>query len=586
VSTMPKPKPIPITDGTRMVPPPEGWPEELSGQAFHGIAGKIVRAIEPHTEADPNAILIQLLIGFGNLIGRRAHIVNDGSRHYMNEFCVLAGRSGRGRKGTAWARALPALKAAEADWSTKRIESGLSSGEGLIEPVKDIEGEGAAAVDKRLLVVEPEFAAVLSAAGRQGNVLSPMIRNAWDTGLLQALTKSPTRATDAHISIIGHITNEELKEKLTKTEQANGFANRFIWICVRRKRKIGRRAKHAKPAELAPLYEQFAAAAQFARGVDEIDLAPDAEPIWEEFYDQLPDETPGIFGALTGRAEGHVTRLASIYALLDQSGVIRPAHLKAAIALWEFSERCVRFIFDKSTGTPVGDTIIAQLRARPEGMTRSDILGLFHRHRSTESIEQIIKSLAYRGHIRSERIATNGRPKEVWVLADREGQAPPELARALREMIPVYSDAAASELWRACRERAADCSAGEISHFVALQMAAIRAGKIHSPVAFILKSAPEWLGSAALAEYRAKQRPPSAPEEPRDIEAEIDNAHRTLGLYRQLLETATTEETRAIQQANISGISERLAALEQEREGEESTLKRKKRNKRNKASTT
>src|SRR3990172_4364551 len=89
VSTMPKPKPIPITDGTRMVPPPEGWPEELSGQAFHGIAGKIVRAIEPHTEADPNAILIPLLIVFRNLIGRRAHIVKDGSGHSKKEIWIL-----------------------------------------------------------------------------------------------------------------------------------------------------------------------------------------------------------------------------------------------------------------------------------------------------------------------------------------------------------------------------------------------------------------------------------------------------------------------------------------------------------------
>lgn len=585
MSTMPKSKPIPITDGTRMVPPPEGWPEELAAAAFHGIAGKIVRAIEPHTEADPNAVLIQLLIGFGNLIGRKAHIVNDGSRHYMNEFCVLAGRSGRGRKGTAWARALPALRAAEPDWVNKRIESGLSSGEGLIEPVKDVEGEGAAAVDKRLLVVEPEFAAVLSAAGRQGNVLSPMIRNAWDTGLLQALTKSPTRATDAHISIIGHITNEELKEKLTRTEQANGFANRFIWICVRRKRKIGRRAKHAKADELTPLYEQFAAAAQFASNVDEIDLAPESEHLWEEFYDSLPDETPGIFGALTGRAEGHVTRLASLYALLDQSAVIRPAHLKAGIALWEFSERCVRFIFGERTGTPAGDTILAHLRANPNGLTRNELRSLFHNHLTSEQTDQVLTSLVYRNLIRSERIGTNGRPRERWLLTNTSGVAPPELARALREMIPVYSDAAAGELWRACRERAADCTADEIAHFVALQMGAVRAGRIHAPVAFILKAAPEWLGGAALAEYRAKQAPAAPPNKPRDIEAEIDALHSRLTWYREMLEGATTEEVRTIQQANIESASQQLAELEREREGQKNTLKREKREKRGKAST-
>ena len=70
---------------------------------------------------------------------------------------------------------------------------------------------------------------------REGNTLSAIIRQAWDSGNLHPLTKnSPIRATDAHISIIGHITREELLRYLTETEQANGFANRFIWLMVYR----------------------------------------------------------------------------------------------------------------------------------------------------------------------------------------------------------------------------------------------------------------------------------------------------------------------------------------------------------------
>lgn len=543
-----------------MIPAPEGWPAELEPQAFHGVAGEIARTLEPHTEGDPNAILVQLLIGFGNLIGRSAHIVNDGSKHFMNEFCVLTGRSGRGRKGTSWARAVDALKAADADWAKRRIESGLSSGEGLIEPVKDKEGAEAETVDKRLLIIEPEFAGVLSAAGRQGNILSPMIRNAWDTGWLQALTKSPTCATDAHVSIIGHITNEELREKLTRTEQANGFANRFIWISVRRKRKISR--QNRQEPDMAPLYERFAAAAHFARSVGRLELAPETEPLWDEFYHQLPDETPGISGSLTGRAEGHVSRLSCIYALLDRSAVVRPEHLTAAIALWQFSERCVFHIFGQQTGTPVGDTILSQLKANPEGLTKNELHNLFNKHKTKEEMESILRSLAYRNLIQSSRVSTMGRPREVWVLANRDGQAPPELGRTLREMIPQYTDRQAEELWQACRLRAPDCTPEEIAHFVALQMPTIRTGKIHFPIAYLLSAAPPWFEGAALKEYRSQMKASAPDPTPEDREAEIDRYYDLLRIYQEQLTANPHSDVRAITEANIEGVQRRLNELE------------------------
>ena len=45
---------------------------------------------------------------------------------------------------------------------------------------------------------------------------------------------SPAKATGAHISIVGHITRDELRRLLTQTESANGFANRFCWLAVKR----------------------------------------------------------------------------------------------------------------------------------------------------------------------------------------------------------------------------------------------------------------------------------------------------------------------------------------------------------------
>jgi len=93
--------------------------------------------------------------------------------------------------------------------------------------------------DKRLMVVEEEFASTLRVMGREGSNLSPVIRKAWDGGKLTTMAKnSPATATDAHISIIGHITADELRRYLDRTECCNGFANRFLFLCVRRVRTL------------------------------------------------------------------------------------------------------------------------------------------------------------------------------------------------------------------------------------------------------------------------------------------------------------------------------------------------------------
>jgi hypothetical protein len=80
---------------------------------------------------------------------------------------------------------------------------------------------------RRLPALEPEFVSVLRSAGREISTLSPTLRSAWDGRPLQLLTRTaPARASEAHISLIGHITQTELRHHLTQIELANGLANR------------------------------------------------------------------------------------------------------------------------------------------------------------------------------------------------------------------------------------------------------------------------------------------------------------------------------------------------------------------------
>ena len=108
---------------------------------------------------------------------------------------------------------------------------GLASGEGVIAELRDDKNGKDEGRDKRLLLMEGEFAQVLRVLQRDGNTLSPILRNAWDSGNLRNMSKgSPLRATGCHISMIGHITRVELSRLLTANDTANGFSNRILWV--------------------------------------------------------------------------------------------------------------------------------------------------------------------------------------------------------------------------------------------------------------------------------------------------------------------------------------------------------------------
>ena len=51
------------------------------------------------------------------------------------------------------------------------------------------------------------------------------LRQAWDGSNLGTMTR---RATTPHISVVD-ISAVELRAELTRTDTANGFANRFLW---------------------------------------------------------------------------------------------------------------------------------------------------------------------------------------------------------------------------------------------------------------------------------------------------------------------------------------------------------------------
>jgi hypothetical protein len=141
--------------------------------------------------------------------------------------------------------------------------------------------------DKRILVVETEFASTLRVAARDGNTLSAVARQAWDRGDLRILTKnSPAAASDGHVSIMGHVTSDELLRYLTRTEMANGFANRFLWFLVRRSKRLPDGGL-VPGTEINRLAARLMQVLRAARDIEEVRRDDRASVLWREVYEDL-----------------------------------------------------------------------------------------------------------------------------------------------------------------------------------------------------------------------------------------------------------------------------------------------------------
>jgi hypothetical protein len=400
---------------------PTGWPDGMADEAMCGVAGDFVRTVEPWTESDPAALLVQLYVGFGNLIGSGPHLMVEKTRHGMNLFAGIVGDTAKARKGTSWDHAANTLGEVDPVWAKTRVESGLSSGEGLIAHVRDGTSPGDSGVaDKRVLAFEGDFSRILKAMSRTGNTLSPIMRKCWDSGDLRVITKnSPLRATGAHVSIIVQTVQFELDENLGPADIFGGLGNRFLWICARRSKFLPF-AGQVPADDLRDITDRLKNAADFARGIGRLKLSPKASELWAKEYMKLSTGESGQLGAMTSRAEPQVLRLAGICALMNESDEIQKKHLRAGLAIWDYSFASARYLFGGRSRVTLDEKLRRILQAAPAGLTRTEISAALNHHHTGDAIASALERLQEKEIATPQKQSTKGRTAERWLAVSKK----------------------------------------------------------------------------------------------------------------------------------------------------------------------
>lgn len=414
----------------RAAAPPFPVPDEAM---FHGLAGEIVNAIDPYTEACRPAVLVSLLSGIGAMMGRDAYVYAGFVRHPPSIWALLVGGTSIGAKGSADAAARLFLRAADSGFMLSRVLPSLSSGEGLIHQVRDAsEKEDKDGVpldegvtDKRLYVVLPEFRTVMAQAKREANILSSVLRDAWDSPDVLCIPNkgdNAARATGAHIAMMAHVTPGEFRRKVDPSEIAGGTLNRYLFIASRSSKDLPQQREF--PAEdLLAFAKRIREVVAYARGlrVKKIFRSEEAEELWVAKYPELKNPTrartedeEGIVASIVTRARPHVLRLALTYALLDQCDRIDVCHLKAALAVWEYSLASARWLFRDHGVEPE----LAKLRvfideAGPAGRTKTEITNVcFKKHKTERPIDELLASLG--DDYEECTLPTGGRSRKVY----------------------------------------------------------------------------------------------------------------------------------------------------------------------------
>jgi hypothetical protein len=410
------------------------WLPPAGPDLFDCYLGTLAERLDPHTEADPVGVMASLLATVGVHLGQGPHLPLGYERHPLVVWPMLIGATGSGKKGTAHNAAKALFLHADNEFVAANVHSGLSSGEGL-SSVFAVDTEEAAGKsrkprllpdnDCRLLAYEPEWASVMARMKREGNTLSAILRAAWEGGNLSTLNVDARVARHAHVGILAHITPKEFRAKVSASDMAGGTYNRFLPIAVAQSKFL----HNPTVADVRLMVELGASLAERlnqAQRFGAVGFTEAGELAWSRLYFEFgsgfTEDDPAE--EFISRAAPHCLRIAAIYAALDRTDRITPAHLAAAAALVRYSIASARAVLGRDTTNARLVEFIAQ--AGEEGRTRKDITTVHFKGNAARQgvdVAAVLARLTDAGQLRLARRppahGKGGKATEVYTVPDR-----------------------------------------------------------------------------------------------------------------------------------------------------------------------
>ncbi|MCZ2103545.1 MAG: DUF3987 domain-containing protein [Burkholderiales bacterium] len=435
---------------------------------LYGLVGDVARAGSDTTEANPYAIAANFIAFMGCAVGRGPFMAVGNTWHHARMFMLHIGRSGRGRKGDAVSligRIEHSLKALSKDATPQVHRGGLSSREGLVYLIHDGFTEGKTEVepilDKRLLVIESEFANVLHQGKREGNTLSAALRDCWDGVSMKPATKSSRLwATDPHIAMVGAVTPSELLGLMASRELTNGFANRFLMFWAERTKMLAF-PRATRQEDVDALAARVLEVLQFCRADKDkmrVELSPDARKRYEVLYhSELNDNSAGErITALIERRAPMLLRLAMLFALCDLTTTVEVHHINAALAWVRYSVDSIKFVFASAadevavaetneTARKIVDFLTAHQRVTRKQITVDCFGGHVNKTRIDAALEELLTCNPPHITVQEDRSGP-GRPTKFYELAaNKANYANNQQPRGFAADVGLHEQSEASE---------------------------------------------------------------------------------------------------------------------------------------------
>ena len=418
--------PIPDAAGwKRVLSDPEKAPSALKADAYYGSIGEFTALVAPYVPYGPEGILVQLLVSVGSLLGEVPFLEEGPKRIHPNLFGLVVGTSGGG-KGASLGWNEWAMQRLDGDfWRDRRVTS-MGSGEGLLkvicDPVYGLDSKGEevlkdkGSADKRVLYVEEEAGSIFLRTAQQP-VMEKFITTAFDSGTLMSVVKETTMKCETpHVSIIGHITPDELVDKVTRSHVTNGFLNRWL-VCVIKSNAID--DSLTPPDQISGLGDVITRLRdnlkRFTDGPQRFRITGDADKIRRETVTWVRENIePGAMEHMSVRFQTLTLKAAMVYAAADGTNVIDADHIRAARAVVAYSQRSIRAFYG---GVFFDDRDEFMTLWRDTGyadVSLTDITNMFSRNMNATKRDGMLKRLIRDGLIEINNVPSGkGRPSRV-----------------------------------------------------------------------------------------------------------------------------------------------------------------------------